>query len=75
MSNKSPDEDNKRQQKNNGRDPQQTEQITEEKQNYNWQSHTDRRLNVIWPQYRSSVVILSFHLDYYKYTYLRFIGC
>tara|TARA_Y100001970_G_C14069892_1_gene768852 strand:+ start:126 stop:227 length:102 start_codon:yes stop_codon:yes gene_type:complete len=33
MANKSPDEDNKRQQKNNGRDPQQTEQITEEKQN------------------------------------------
>ena len=49
MSNKSPDEDHKRQQKNNGRDPQQTKQITEEKQNYNWQSHTDRRLNVIWP--------------------------
>ena len=49
MSNKSPDEDHKRQQKNNGRDPQQTEQITEEKENYNGQSHTDRRLNVIWP--------------------------
>jgi len=47
MPNKSPYEDNKKQKKNNDRDPQQTEQITEEKQNHNWHSHTDRRLNVI----------------------------